>query len=109
MQENTPREVELNFSSNEERIEDLEAARAELSGELDVLPDAVMENAADNAQEELAADNVKVEAAPVPAPMQPRAPPAPLPCGPRAFRPALLHIRAYVQSMCPKPCPRRRT
>ena len=34
MQENTPREVELNFSSNEERIEDLEAARAELSGEL---------------------------------------------------------------------------
>jgi archaellum component FlaC len=25
MQENTPREVELNFSSNEERIEDLEA------------------------------------------------------------------------------------
>lgn len=74
MQENTPREVELNFSSNEERIEDLEAARAELSGELDVLPDAVMENAADNAQEELAADNVKVEAAPVPAPVPVPAP-----------------------------------
>lgn len=38
MQENTPREVELNFSSNEERIEDLEAARAELSGELNAMP-----------------------------------------------------------------------
>ena len=39
MQENTPREVELNFSANEEHIEDLEAARAELSGELNAMPE----------------------------------------------------------------------
>ena len=45
MQENTPREVELNFSTNEERMEDLEAARAELSGELNALPDDLPETA----------------------------------------------------------------
>ena len=69
MQENSPRELELNFSSNEERIEDLEAARAELSGELNNPPqEDLSENNAEAAPADVAAGEQAVETAPVPAP-----------------------------------------
>ena len=60
MQENTPREVELDFSSNEERIEDLEAARAELSGELNAQPADLPVNNAEIVPEDLAADEENI-------------------------------------------------
>lgn len=66
MQENTPREVELNFSANEEHIEDLEAARAELSGELNAMPET--ELAAPPEPETSSAEQPEATAAETPAP-----------------------------------------
>ena len=95
MQENTPREVELNFSTNEERMEDLEAARAELSGELNALPDDLPEKGTETVAEEFVSNTDNVEPAPAPAP-GPESAPEPVPAAPSAPEPEVLRSRQPV-------------